>query len=92
MRQPAVAMPFTEAEGTAALWRTRVRSVMLRAGALVYQFLKAPLERLAFEKCDRTDITREETWPPDFSFAYEEGEITQDRPTPPALRPFTSKT
>lgn len=68
--QPAVAMPYTEDEDMATLWQVRLRGVVLRAGALLYQFAKAPFEDWRFGACDRETITREENWTSEFAFTY----------------------
>ena len=70
LTQPAVAMPYTETENLATVWRLRLRGTILRAGALVYQFAKAPFEDWSFSRCGYDEITREATWPKDFSFTY----------------------
>jgi hypothetical protein len=70
MRQPAVAMPYTEPETLLALWQVRLRGTISRAGALIYQFAKTPFDSWSVDDCDRADFAREPTWPDDFSFAY----------------------
>jgi hypothetical protein len=70
LSQPAVAMPFTEGEGWFNKWRYRARGVVLRAGALVYQFLHRPTERWQLSECNRAEWTKEPTWPTDFAFSY----------------------
>ena len=75
MGQPAVAMPYTEPETALALWQFRLQGTVSRAGALVYQFIKAPFESWSVNDCDRVDFTQEPTWPKDFSFAYEDYRI-----------------
>jgi hypothetical protein len=70
LRMPAVAMPFSEPEGVFNLWRFRLRGVVLRAGALVYNSLRHPMAASGLADCDRASWTREPEWPPDFAFAY----------------------
>jgi hypothetical protein len=67
---PSVAMPYTEIEGLVNRWRFRLRGTVLRAGALVYQFLRRPGERWRLEDCDDAARTREPEWPADFAFSY----------------------
>lgn len=77
-RLPSVAMPYSEKEGSLNRWRFRMRGLVLRAGALVYQFLRRPFETWHFSECDRRDWTREPTWPADFAFSY--GDFEADAP------------
>jgi len=70
LQMPAVAMPYTEDESTLNLWRFRLRGVVLRAGALVYEFLRKPGESWQADSCERTDWIREPEWPDDFAFSY----------------------
>lgn len=67
---PAIAMPFTEQEGIFNLWRFRLRGMALRAGALLYQFMRDPLGTWRLGDCERGDWTREPEWPTDFAFSY----------------------
>ena len=78
LRLPSVAMPFSEGEGLINRWRFRIRGVVLRAGALVYQFLRRPTEAWELSACDRAAWTRESAWPTDFAFSY--GEFKPDAP------------
>ena len=78
LRLPSVAMPFSEGEGLINLWRFRIRGVVLRAGALVYQFLRRPTEAWELSACDRAAWTRESAWPTDFAFSY--GDFKPDAP------------
>lgn len=68
LTQPAVAMPFTRAEGFLALWSHRLRGALLRAGALVYEAARHPLRDWRLSACGDEDWTREPTWPADFAF------------------------
>lgn len=78
LRTPAVAMPFSEDEGTLNLWRFRVRGVLLRAGALLYQFLRQPTGDWGTGACDKDALTREPSWPGDFAFSY--GDVSSGAP------------
>jgi len=78
LRLPSVAMPYSEGEGSFNRWRFRIRGVVLRAGALVYQFLRHPNEAWELSACDRDAWTREPTWPADFAFSY--GDYKPDAP------------
>ena len=78
LRMPSVAMPFSEGEGLINRWRFRLRGVVLRAGALVYQFLRRPTEAWELSACDRDAWTRESAWPTDFAFSY--GDFKPDAP------------
>ena len=76
LSQPSVAMPFTAGESVFDLWSHRLRGVLLRTGALIYQALRDP-ERLwvwALSACGREDWIREARWPTDFLFSYGEFE------------------
>jgi hypothetical protein len=70
LSMPSVAMPFSEGEGPTNGWRFRLRGTVLRAGALVYQFLRRPTEAWGLSACDRNAWTREPEWPADFAFSY----------------------
>ena len=74
LTQPAVAMPFTTGESVFNLWSQRLRGVVLRAGALVYQFLRDPMLEWNLSECTREAWTREAVWPSDFAFSYGEFE------------------
>jgi hypothetical protein len=74
LRLPSVAMPFSESEGAINRWRYRLRGVVLRAGALVYQALHAPTAVWDFAACDEAAMTREPNFPDDFAFSYGEFE------------------
>lgn len=67
---PSVAMPFSEGEGLLDRWRFRLRGAILRAGALLYEFLSHPIGAWDLSACDRNAWTREPEWPDDFAFAY----------------------
>ena len=86
LSQPAVAMPFTEGEGWFNKWRFRVRGVVLRAGALIYQFLRRPTERWRLSECNRAEWTKEPTWPADFAFSY--GDYEPDAPPGDLIEPL----
>jgi hypothetical protein len=86
LSQPAVAMPFTEGEGWFNKWRYRVRGVVLRAGVLVYQFLRRPTERWQLSECNRDEWTKEPTWPADFAFSY--GDYEPDAPPADLIEPL----
>jgi hypothetical protein len=75
---PAVAMPFTEAEGSIKRWQFRLRGATLRAGALVYEFLRRPTESWRQSGCDRDAWTREPQWPANFAFSH--GDFHPDAP------------
>ena len=72
LSQPSVAMPFTAGEGVFDLWSHRLRGVVLRIGALMYQALRAPELVWRLPVCSREDWTREAGWPSDFAFSYGE--------------------
>ena len=74
LTQPAVAMPFTTGEGVFNLWSQRLRGVVLRVGALIYQFLRDPMLEWNLSDCTREAWTREAVWPSDFAFSYGEFE------------------
>ncbi len=76
LTQPAVAMPFTTGENAFNLWSHRLRGVLLRAGALVYQALREPERAWALSACGREDWKYEAGWPADFAFSYGEFEST----------------
>ena len=75
---PAVAMPFSESESAIKRWQYRLRGVALRAGALLYQFLRRPAETWSLSICDRAAWTREPEWPANFAFSY--GSFVPDAP------------
>ena len=77
---PAVAMPFTEAESGLALWRYRLRGIVLRAGALAYEYLRQPNLDWDLDSCGPDDWVREPEWPEDFRFSHGELEAAM----PPA--------
>ena len=78
LRLPSVAMPFSEEEGLINRLRFRARGIVLRAGALAYQYFRHPQERWELAACDKEDWTREPSWPLNFSFSY--GDFTVDAP------------
>lgn len=77
LRTPSVAMPFSESEGSLNLWRFRLRGVVIRAGALIYQFFRHPIDSWQLSECDRDAWTREPGWPSDFAFSYGEFSATE---------------
>ena len=74
LAQPAVAMPFTTGESVFNLWSQRLRGVVLRAGALIYQAARDPMQAWNLSDCARDAWTREDVWPSDFAFSYGEFE------------------
>ena len=70
LTQPSVSMPFTTPESRLNLWSQRLRGVVLRSGALIYQALREPTQEWNLSVCSHEDWTREATWPPDFAFSY----------------------
>ena len=74
LAQPAVAMPFTTGEGVFNLWSQRLRGVVLRTGALIYQAARDPMQEWNLSDCTREAWTREAVWPSDFAFSYGEFE------------------
>lgn len=78
LRQPAVAMPYSEGEDLLNRWRFRLRGVVLRAGALAYQFFRRPRDAWELSACDRDSWVREPTWPVDFAFTF--GDFKPDAP------------
>lgn len=76
LAQPAVAMPFTTDESAFNLWSQRLRGVVLRAGALIYQAARDPMQEWNLSACARETWTREVVWPSDFAFSY--GEFKPD--------------
>lgn len=78
LRLPSVAMPFTEEEGFINRLRFRARGIVLRAGALAYQFFRHPQERWELSACNKADWTKEPSWPRNFAFSY--GDFAVDAP------------
>lgn len=78
LNMPSVAMPFSEGEGLLNLWRFRMRGIVLRAGALIYEFLRHPTDTWELSACDSDAWTREPEWPADFSFSL--GRAKPDAP------------
>lgn len=74
LTQPAVAMSFTTGESVFNLWSQRLRGVVLRVGALIYQTLRDPMLEWNLSGCTHEAWTRESVWPPDFAFSYGEFE------------------
>lgn len=74
LSRPSVAMPFTAGESVFDLWSHRLRGVLLRAGALIYQALRDPERVWAPSACGREDWIREAGWPSDFAFSHGEFE------------------
>ena len=70
LTQPSVAMPFTAGESVFDLWSHRLRGVVLRTGALIYQALREPERVWKLSACSRQDWTREAGWPSEFAFSY----------------------
>ena len=76
--QSSVAMPFTRSEGVLNLWSQRLKGVLLRLGALIYQAVRHPKQDWALSACTRQDWRWEAGWPPDFAFSYGEFEPATD--------------
>jgi len=76
--QSSVAMPFTRSEGVFNLWSQRLKGVVLRSGALIYQAVRHPNQDWALSACTRRDWRWEAGWPPDFAFSYGEFEPATD--------------
>ena len=74
LAQPSVAMPFTTEESVLDLWSQRLRGVVLRSGALIYQALRDSEQAWELSACTREDWTREAEWGPDFAFGFGEFE------------------
>ena len=74
LTQPSVAMPFTTGESVLNLWSQRLRGVVLRSGALIYQALRDPEQDWTLSACTREDWKREAGWASDFAFSYGEFE------------------
>ena len=72
--QPSVAKPFTAGENVFDLWSHRLRGVLLRVGAPIYQALRDPERIWALSSCGREDWIREAGWPSDFAFSQGEFE------------------
>ena len=68
LKMPSVAMPFSEGEGLVNQWRFRMNGIALRSGALVYQFLKHPIDTWNLSICNRDAWKRD--LPSDFLFGY----------------------
>ena len=68
--QQSVAMPFTKSESDLNLWSQRLKGVVLRSGALIYQSLRDPNQELELSACTREDWRREAEWTSDFEFSY----------------------
>ena len=76
--QQSVAMPFTKSESDLNLWSQRLKGVVLRSGALIYQALRDPNQEWDLSACTREDWRREAEWPADFAFSYGEFEPDTD--------------
>lgn len=72
LTMPVVAEPFGEQQTPVTRLRYGLRGVVLRTGALAYQFVHEPAARFSLEACDTDAWTREPTWPADFSFSWDE--------------------
>lgn len=72
LAQPSVAMPFTASEGVFDLWSHRLKGVILRTGALIYQALRDPVRVWKLSACSHRDWTHEPRWPSEFAFGYGE--------------------
>jgi hypothetical protein len=68
---PIVASPSVE-ESPVDRVRHALRGLVLRTGALVYQFVREPATTFSVDECDSDAWTREPTWPADFSFSWGE--------------------
>lgn len=73
--QQAVAMPFTTPETRIYLWSQKARGVLLRSGALLYQFLRDPTDGWDLDACEERDFTREPSWREDLAFALAEYDV-----------------
>ena len=78
LSQTSVAMPFTKSESVLTLWNQRLKGLVLRSGALVYQALREPRQEWNLTACTREDWKREAAWPSDFAFSYGEFEPDSD--------------
>ncbi|MEM7092783.1 MAG: hypothetical protein AAF567_07265 [Actinomycetota bacterium] len=76
---PAVALPYTEAEGPLARTRFALEGVVTRSGALTYQLASEAGDELTVDECSKDTWTRESTWPSDFAFSWDDAE-TIDAP------------
>lgn len=70
LSMPAVAMPYTQQESFLNGLRFKLRGVVLRAGALAYEFFRNPLRNWNAADCDVFSWTHEPEWPNDFAFSY----------------------
>lgn len=68
---PAATEASVEALG--GRWHGALRSVVLRSGALAYQFGRRPGDWGGLDHCDVATWTRESTWPADFAFSWDGG-------------------
>ena len=78
LSQPSAAMPFTTRESMLNLWSQRLRGVILRSGALIYQSLREPTLEWELTSCARADWVRDAVWPPGFAFSYGDFEPDAD--------------
>lgn len=77
---PAVALPLSEPESLINRLRYSLRGVVLRSGALAYQFIHEPGRGFSVDECGVDDLTREPSWPADFAFSWDENERTAAPP------------
>lgn len=81
LAQQFVAMPFTTEEGVLDLWSQRLRGVVLRSGALLYEALHRPTREWSLSACAAEDWRRGGMRaPPEFAFSY--GDFTPGLPLP----------
>lgn len=70
LTQPSVAMPFTKDESVLNLWSQRLKGVVLRSGALIYQAVRDPALVWDLSACTGETWARGAAWPPDFAFSF----------------------
>ena len=81
LAQQFVAMPFTTEEGVLDLWSQRLRGVVLRSGALLYEALHRPTRKWSLSACAAEDWRRGGMRaPPEFAYSY--GDFEPDLPLP----------
>lgn len=77
---PSIAMPFTEKEGWLNLWHLRLRGVVLRTGALAYQFLQNPFGDWRLDHCDHNAWKYENPGISEFAFILGDADASQPPP------------
>lgn len=89
LSMPALGMPFTEIESLLNNWSFKLRGVILRSGALIYQFIKHPFRSWSLNECDQAAWTKEPGWPEDFAFSL--GEFISEQSASDQLNSLTNR-